>query len=370
MNTTLISTCGARRIGAVLALALSVGCRDTTSPPGEELIELPLVNRIVFQSNRADSLHDIWLMEADGSDPRALTDSATRDVCAALSPDGNWIMLHQLSSALAKTAGYPALQDSIVLMRADGTNRVALAQLERYAPYGAFCPQWAATSDRFVTASATEEPRVRSNQNYRVRVIDRSGNVLSTHNLSTLLGISLSSDGTRFLASTANFATLGAPIDVRVSSMRVDGTDLKPIGDGRGGIWSPAGNAVAWNCASGVCVSDPAGGNVRTLYPVTAGSSANDIRFSADGSLIAFGCTVSGGDRRSLCFADVATGSVEEIPVASGVFRIKWLADNASVVFECRLIGSSRDICLAKRGSGTFTNLTSHSADDAEPSAR
>ncbi len=52
---------------------------------------------IAFSSNRAGRISaqapatDIWVMDADGSDPRNLTDSATNDVCPAWSPDGQYV---------------------------------------------------------------------------------------------------------------------------------------------------------------------------------------------------------------------------------------------------------------------------------------
>lgn len=357
-----------------MVCAFLAACGDPTPPPPvEEPIQLPLLNRIVFQSTRTDTLGDIRMVSTDGTGFRTLTDSTTRDGCPSLSPDGNWIAFHQLSRALATTQTYPLLQDSLVLMRADGGNRVRLAHLERYAVYGSFCPRWSGASDRLVTVSATEEPRVRSNQNYRARVLDRAGTVLSAYDFGnlgvTLRSISFSPDGTRFIASVANNSTSGPPSGFRVYSMRIDGTDRLVIGDGGDGVWSPDGNSVAWNCF-GVCISNAAGGNVRVLYSESGTSfpSGNTIRFSNDGLHVAFGCTTSGGARRSLCIANVATGTIQEIAISADVGRISWLSDNTSVAFECTFV--SRDICLAKRGSVGFANLTSHPAHDGEPSGR
>lgn len=46
--------------------------------------------KIVFESNRAGN-HDIWIMDADGSDPVRLTDHAAMDETPVFSPDGELI---------------------------------------------------------------------------------------------------------------------------------------------------------------------------------------------------------------------------------------------------------------------------------------
>lgn len=370
------SCLGVSRVAvATICAALVIACGEATQPdepPQVQPIALPLQDRVVFQTNRADTLFDLSLMTLDGTIVRQLTDTSTRDVCPALSPDGNWIAFHQLSQAMLKTPVYPARQDSLVLMRADATNRVAIAQLEQYATVGSFCPKWSASSERLVTASAIEEPRVRSNQGYRARVLDKSGNVISTYNFGdlgvTLRSLSLSPDGSRYVASVANHSTSGPPSGFRVYSMKTDGTDRQTIGDGGDGVWSPTGSAIAWNCF-GVCVVQPPSTTVKAIYAeATSFPSGNTIAFSRDGSYLAFGCGLSAGARRSLCFANVSSGAIEEIPVAAEVARIVWLQDNSAVAFECTF--GKKEICLAKRGSGTFRNLTNNSAQDSEPSAR
>ncbi len=75
---------------ALLMVAL-MACGDPTGEEVPALLTLPLRDRIVFGSNRADSLYDIFAMRTDGSDPRRLTESGTADLCPSLSPDGNWI---------------------------------------------------------------------------------------------------------------------------------------------------------------------------------------------------------------------------------------------------------------------------------------
>src|ERR1043165_4608533 len=77
----------------VVVILYATACHEPTSS-GEKRLALPLTDRIVFESNRADSLDDIFAMKLDGSDPIALTDETTADACPALSPDGQWIAFY------------------------------------------------------------------------------------------------------------------------------------------------------------------------------------------------------------------------------------------------------------------------------------
>src|SRR5512144_2326266 len=79
---------------ALLLLVSFIACTDATGsdlPP----LELPLRDRIVFSSNRVDSLFDIYTVRTDGSDPRRLTGDGKADTCPAVSPDGNWIAYYE-----------------------------------------------------------------------------------------------------------------------------------------------------------------------------------------------------------------------------------------------------------------------------------
>src|SRR5437762_12325978 len=77
-----------------LALLVFGGCTDATSSEVQPL-KLPLRDRIVFASNRADSLYDIYVMKVDGTDPRRLTGDGKADFCPVISPDGNWIAYYE-----------------------------------------------------------------------------------------------------------------------------------------------------------------------------------------------------------------------------------------------------------------------------------
>src|SRR5437016_11367219 len=81
-------------IGVQVPGAVLVCCHEPTAAE-KAPFGLPLRDRIVFESNRADSLGDIFAMKLDGSDPIALTDQKTADLCPALSLDGQLIAYYQ-----------------------------------------------------------------------------------------------------------------------------------------------------------------------------------------------------------------------------------------------------------------------------------
>ncbi len=94
-------------------------------------------SRIAFHRTQQGS--EIWVMEADGSDPRPLTDTFVDEYSPAWSPDGNWIAF----SAGTEHDGRGTFD--LWLMRPDGTARRAVSligntQMEpRWRPGTRYC---------------------------------------------------------------------------------------------------------------------------------------------------------------------------------------------------------------------------------------
>ncbi len=364
-------------VSAVGLLLFSLGCKDIA---GEDRLTetLPLSDRVVFTSDRADSLGDVYTMHTGGTMVTRRTDSTTRDQCALLSPDGNWIALHQLSRAKVRVTSFPPAQDSIVIMRADGTSPKAIQLQERYQLYGTtFCPQWSRDSERLLIVGNTEEIRTRSITNYRTRVIDRAGTVLGSYDMGakgTLGSIAISPDG-RALAAGLNDVSTGPSINYRVVTMSIDGTNQRTLGQGRQPTWSASATRVAWICG-GVCTASPEGANVQMVYdgpPITNGPlfplpSASSPVFSPDEQQLAFGCKPVSGGYTSLCIVNLASRAIDETFLGGSVGQIVWTPDSKTLVFEC-VIGNP-EICSLSNDLPRLRNLTANPASDRFPTVR
>jgi len=356
-----------------LAIAGVAACGDATGSGQVEPLSLPLSEKIVFESFRSDSLADLFVIDQDGSNVRRLTDSTTRDRCPVVSPDGNWIVFHQLSRSAVISGPYSGNLDSVVLMRADGTDRKPIAQQERYQYYGFFCPQWSAASDRILVAGSTVESRIRTIMSFRLRVMDRSGNVLGISRLGTLRSMALSPAGDKIAAGVSD-VSLGPPIDYHVVVMNIDGTSRIELGKGLSPAWHPSGDRIAWVCG-GVCVASPDGSNRKMIYPGTpvtgAGlgpTSAGPPDFSPDGLRLAFPCRSGVGNFRAICVMELSSNLTREMPLNANVGRILWTRDGKALIFECAL--PDEDLCSVSAEFLQFRNLTASPGRDGSPTVR
>jgi TolB protein len=119
----------------------------------------------VFASNRGARDHynfDLWMMNADGSEPRRLTDYAEFDSDPVWSPDGKRI---------AFTRTMPDRQFDILIINADGTSLVNLTSTEKFDEA---TPAWSPDGRRIAFASN----RGSQNANYDIWVMNADGSVL------------------------------------------------------------------------------------------------------------------------------------------------------------------------------------------------
>jgi Tol biopolymer transport system component len=98
------------------------GANATWSPDG---------SKIAFQSDHRAGIAEIYVMNADGSNPVRITDS-TNDWYPEWSPDGTKLAFH---SDRAK----PGLITDLYVMNADGSSQV---RMTRNAPFASFRPRW------------------------------------------------------------------------------------------------------------------------------------------------------------------------------------------------------------------------------------
>jgi len=120
------------------AIALLVGCGDANRSPLAPTALRPsrpnfgLVSTIALASSRHDPgninvfrVSEIYLIDADGTNPRRLTENAFGDYFASLSPDGKKIVF---DSNRLRTAGEPNNTSDLFVMNTDGTEQTWLTR--------------------------------------------------------------------------------------------------------------------------------------------------------------------------------------------------------------------------------------------------
>ena len=134
---------------AMCAAAVSFAFADEAptgapvSPTSEEQSALnalqgKLKGKIVWSSSRSHSTHDLWLMNADGSEKKQLTNSTTVDWFPRFSPDGKTIIFTRSKGGWTpeNDANYPEKWD-LWTINADGSDEKKVAE---NATWGTFRP--------------------------------------------------------------------------------------------------------------------------------------------------------------------------------------------------------------------------------------
>lgn len=94
--------------------------------------------KIVWSTSRANSRHDIWIMNADGSSPKALTKSDQVDWFPRFSPDGSKVIFNRSKSGWVpeNDANYPEKWDIWII----GVDGVEEQRIISNATWGTFRP--------------------------------------------------------------------------------------------------------------------------------------------------------------------------------------------------------------------------------------
>jgi Tol biopolymer transport system component len=117
--------------------------------------------RIVFESGRDHNI-DIYTMNPDGSNLQQLTTNPGFDGFANWSPDGQKIVY------ISSTIGDPNISSRLFVMNADGTNKVALTDLESYIFLG-----WSPNGQKIVYLR--QDTKTNNPQDDEIHVVDIDG---------------------------------------------------------------------------------------------------------------------------------------------------------------------------------------------------
>jgi len=332
--------------GLQLFLGAALACHDATAPSKPSLA-VPLRDRIVFESNRADSLGDIFAMKLDGSDVVALTDQTTADLCPALSPDGQHIAYYQ-KTVKDSTARFEIRSFSLVVMSANGTQKRIISEMS-FAGWGR-CPFWSSDATHIGVLDWLEVGRPHTPTYYRFRVFQADGTLLQSFTASEEVGsITFTPAGDRFLVGLSAYSF--GPYDFRVSLLSFGGAESRLAPEGFAADWSQTAGKIAYGC-SGICLMNPDG----TSQVKIIASNASLPLFSPDGSLIAYSCNSAG-----FCFTTLdgkTTGPFSQAPLVGLAFPTgrTWAPDSRSLAFTCG--NGPEDICLIDRDGSNLRNLT------------
>lgn len=251
----------------------------------------------------------IWIADADGSDPRQVTDAPSAGYGFSWAPDG--------SAILARTARYDGPQRLNAVVVFDLATGEAQALTDEQAQMPSL-PQWAgAASVALPTAGAVDvlavdpDAAVRTAptgtvvtaQNETVVVTDLATGVRRTVTPipgATLLNVTPSPDGLRVA-----FEVMGGTLH----TMNVDGTGLTDLGLGHRPSWSPDGRWIAFM----VTEDDGETFTASDLYAARADGSARVALTQTPDRLEMNPSWSPDGGR--IAFDDLADGALYVLPV-------------------------------------------------------
>ena len=328
-----------------------------SSPPVTPTLTLPLLNRVVFESDRLDKNGDIYAMKADGTDVVRLTDGTHGEICPSLSPDGTRIAYFTLGAAVN-------LPMSASLMKANGADPQSPTKIGALASSIRQCPVWSGDSRVFAVIGVAGYTGVFPGPPDTVKIISRDGVVINTNADGYVRSIALSADG-KFIILAETSGTSSETL-VRFS---VDGSGRKLLGKGSGPAWSPDGTQIAVHCDAGLCTMSADGANTKTISSIYS----TNLRYSPDGTHISFLCwgnivgpcsiATDGSDFRNL------KGQFSSNPPDDLV----WAPDGKSLIFDCWAPDPftgfiQTDICSMAADFTGAHNLTSNPGYDKNPS--
>jgi len=203
---------------------------DNATIPSYRLTVSTLQGVIAYDTQPAGTAWDIWVMNADGSNARALTADAATDWEPSISPDGTRVAFQ---SDRTNLAGTPGTVFHIWVMDIDGSN---LRQVTA-TPSDDFHPAWSPDS-QFLTFSRQVGIRW---EIYVIRAMDPPGNEWRTGQV--LTGEPEPSWGPGHIVN----------LDARSSQVVSSGVLITPTEGALVYIWVPAGQPCLQQGVPGMC---------------------------------------------------------------------------------------------------------------------
>jgi Tol biopolymer transport system component len=265
--------------------------------PGVALTAFPGENgRIAFDSDRDGPDADIWTINPDGSDPLNLTaDSTGEDLLAAWSPDGERVAFTR------DTDGLQGLEDSeIWLMRADGSRQKQITDNAEYD----LEPAWSPSGRRIAFQRDPDLDGPIDGEIWLMRA-DGSGERQLTDNEVEDNEPAWSPDGRR-IAFHRDADPAPNAVNIEVYDMRPNGSGVRQLTDAPGfdggPNYSPDGRKIAFDSERDgdpdIWVMRRNGDDPTQLTGEDPAEEAVEIltAYSPDGKFIAFSSTRDSAD--------------------------------------------------------------------------
>ena len=265
--------------------------------------------QIAFVSKR-DGNFEIYVINADGKNPRRLTNNPARDYAPSWSPDGKGIVFCSDRDGHVPE-GRVFHASEVYVMDADGGNPRNLTN----HPSDDRSPSWSPDGTRIVFQSYRDNDR---NHNIEIYVINADGSNLQrlTNNLAADEDPAWSPDGKRIVFSSAREGHVVHNLDItyEIYVMDADGGNQQRLTENRNNdedpVWSPDGKRIAFAADRkgdfekiDIYVMDADGGNQQKLTNNRVWDSSPS--WSPDGERIAF---VSTRDENSEIYVMDADG--------------------------------------------------------------
>lgn len=283
--------------------SLNITAGDTTSTTFEVSCKSVLKNQIAFTSDR-DGDSEVFVMNADGSNPQKLTDNTTYESNVAVSHDG---------TKIAFISDRDGSNRDLYVMNADGSN---VQRLTSSAALTAF-PNWAPDDSKIVFNDT------RDGGDPDIYTINAEGGDLTQ------------------ITSNSHFD--------------------------QGADWSPDGNKIAFFSGRDgddeIYLTDG-----QTLEQLTNNSTSDDFpSWSPDGSKLLFGSKRDGNKELYTMNAD-GTGVLRLTNNSAYDSGGTWSPNSDKVAFSTSRDGQREVYSINADGSGGLINLTANSAFDSSPS--